>query len=162
MLKRYLGLAKAVSEVPKLTIKLSFSFTKKFDKRKKTTQVSIELGSFRSYTRSATTIATACFYSCCKNCSIYNQCVWAAVLQEFWLKFRQESSTPWHSKRCRRRTTWIRTILKRTPCSPRTGASYRANLARIRVEKPRSYVRAEKSADRWTDRQTAFRLYIVD
>ena len=39
MLKRYFGLAKAVSEVlgtpPKLTIKLSFSFTKKFDIRKK-------------------------------------------------------------------------------------------------------------------------------
>ena len=51
-----------------------------------------------------------------------------------YVKFQQESSTPWHSKRCRWRTTWIRTILKCTPCSPRMGASFRANLARIRGE----------------------------
>ena len=71
------------------------------------------------------------------------------------MKFRQESSTPWHSKRCRRQTTWIRTILKCTPCSPRTGASFRANLARIRGETAKLRV-CQKVP---TDRQTAFRLY---
>ena len=66
MLKRYLGLAKAVSEVlgtSKANIKLSFSFTKKFDIRKRTIHLSIELGSLQSYTRSATITATAWYCS---------------------------------------------------------------------------------------------------
>ena len=120
------------------------------------TPLGIELGSLQSHTSSGTTTATACYYTQRKNCSIYNQCVWAAVLQEFWLKFRQESSTPWHSKRCRWRTTWIRTILKRTPCSPRMGASFRANLARIRGET--ANLRACQKVP--TDRQTDRRLFV--
>ena len=115
------------------------------------THLSIELGYLQSCTRGATTTATICYYSHCKKCSIYNQCVWAAVLQEFWLKFRQESSTPWHSKRCRRRTTWIRTILKRTPYSPRMGASFQANLVQTRGETAKLRACQKVPTDRQTD-----------
>ena len=42
-----------------------------------------------------------------------------------------------------------------------TGASFRASLASIHGETTK--LRAwRKSADRWTDRRTAFRIYIVD
>ena len=68
-----------------------------------------------------------------------------------YVKFQQELSTPWHSKRCRRRTTWIRTILKRTPCSPRMGASFRANLARIRGETAKLRACQKVRTDRQTD-----------
>ena len=117
------------------------------------THLRFEPGSLQLYTCHATTTATTYYYLWCKNCSIYNQCVWAAVLQEFWLKFQQESSTPWHSKRCRRRTTWIRTILKRTPYFPRTGASFRANLTRIRGETTKVCACQKVPTDRQTDRQ---------
>ena len=122
------------------------------------THLSIEPGSLQLYTIHTTTTATTattattCYYLCYKNCSIYNQCVWAAVLQEFWLKFRQELSTPWHSKRRRRRTTELRTILKNLRV-PQGWALHIEQVWRQLVEKPRSYVRAEKSADRRTDRQ---------
>ena len=124
------------------------------------THLDIEPGSLQSYTRHTTTTATICYNLPCEKCSIYNQCVWAAVLQEFWLKFRQESSTPWHSKRRRWRTTELRTILKKSPCSPRIGASYRASLVSIRGET--TELRACQKKCGQTDRQTAFRLYIVD
>ena len=122
------------------------------------TCLSTESGSLQWYTRGTTTTASICYYPQCKKCSIYNQCIWAAILQEFWLKFWQESSTPLHSKRCRWRTTWIRTILKCTLYSPMTGTSFRVNLARICGEPTK--LRACQKVP--TDRQTVFRLYIVD
>ena len=73
------------------------------------------------------------------------------------MKFRQESSTPLHSKHRRRRKTWIRNILKSTACSLRKGASFQANLASIRGETAELHA-CQKVP---TDRQTAFRLYIV-
>ena len=78
------------------------------------------------------------------------------------MKFWEELSTPWHSKRCRRRTTWIRIILKCTACSPRTGTSFRANLASIHVETVELCACQKVPIDRQTDRQTAFCLYVVD
>ena len=74
------------------------------------------------------------------------------------MKFWHESSTPWHSKRCRRQTTWITNILKSTAYSPRRGVSFRANLALIRGGA--AELRACQKVP--TDRQTAFRLYIVE
>ena len=42
------------------------------------------------------------------------------------------------------------------------GASFRANLARIRGETAKLSACQKVRTDRQTDRQTAFRLYIVD
>ena len=42
------------------------------------------------------------------------------------------------------------------------GASFRANLARIRGETAKLSACQKVPTDRQTDRQTAFRLYIVD
>ena len=99
-------------------------------------------------------------YITLENCIIYNQWCLGCGFTGMLAKFQQESSTPWHSKRRRRRTTELRSILKKSPCSPRMGASYRANLASIRGET--AELRACRKKCGQTDRQTAFRLYIVD
>ena len=72
--------------------------------------------------------------------------------QECCLKFIKKLSTLVHSTRCRRQTTAIRTFIKDTTCTPRMGASFRANLMLIHAKMAR-YCR-DGQTDGWTDGQT--------
>ena len=73
------------------------------------------------------------------------------------VKFGQESCTPWHSKRCRRQTAVVRNFLKKNVDARRDGLHFEQVWSR-NVVRQKSYERGE---DGWTDRQTAFQLYIV-
>ena len=77
------------------------------------------------------------------------------------MKFRQESSTAWHSKLRRRRTAGLKTIFKKN-CVLQGRALHIEQVWCRSREKTRNYMRAEKSADRRTDRQHFILIYVVD